>query len=81
MRRWKRIGEQPLAKLKKRTVFNAHAPKAETAMDKTTRVVREMVNEEAEQRQIKNARLRKTRLERDANTTSEACPSKSVKKR
>ncbi|WP_281972780.1 hypothetical protein [Ruegeria faecimaris] len=70
-----------MAKLTKKTVFNAHVPKAETPMDKTTRIVREMVNEEAEQRQIKNARLRKTRLERDANTLSEACPPKPVKKR
>ncbi|RBW60433.1 hypothetical protein [Ruegeria sp. A3M17] len=70
-----------MAKLKKATVFNAHVPKAETPMEKTTRVVREMVNEEAEQRQIKNARLRKTRLERDANTPSDACSPKPVKKR
>jgi len=37
-------------------------------MDKTTRIVREMVEEEAEQRQVKIDRLRKARLEREANT-------------
>ncbi|WP_085824938.1 hypothetical protein [Ruegeria meonggei] len=70
-----------MAKPKKATVFNVHVPKAETPMEKTTRVVREMVNEEAEQRQIKNARLRKTRLERDAKAPSEASPPKPAKKR
>ncbi|GAA6191176.1 hypothetical protein NBRC116597_10950 [Phaeobacter sp. NW0010-22] len=70
-----------MAKLTKSNVFNAHVPKAETAMDKTSRVVREMVTEEAEQRQLKNARLRKTRLERDAKTPSKSCPPKSPQKR
>ena len=40
--------------------------KPETAMDKTTRVVRQMVDEEAEQRQAKISRLRNARLEREA---------------
>ena len=35
-------------------------------MDKTTRIVRKMVEEEAEQRQANYDRLRKARLERDA---------------
>ncbi|WP_377192916.1 hypothetical protein [Ruegeria meonggei] len=70
-----------MAKRTKTALFKAQIPNAETPMDKTSRVVREMVNEEAEQRQIKNARLRKTRLERDAPTPSEACPPKPVKKR
>lgn len=42
--------------------------KPETAMDKTTRVVRQIVDEEREQRDAKNSRLRNARLERDANT-------------
>ncbi|MFG5380464.1 hypothetical protein [Yoonia sp. R2-816] len=37
-------------------------------MDKTTRVVRKMADEEAEQRQVKMDRLRNARLEREANT-------------
>ncbi len=39
-------------------------------MDKTTRIVRKMVQEEAELRQAKNEHLRKSRLEREANTPS-----------
>jgi hypothetical protein len=57
-----------MAKLTKTSVFKAGSPKAETAMDKTTRIVRQMVEEEAEKRQARNARLRKARLEREANT-------------
>jgi len=40
-------------------------------MEKTTRVVRQMVDEEAEQRHAKNSRLRTARLEREAHTPSE----------
>lgn len=57
-----------MAKLKKTSLFKTEAPKAETQMDKTTRIVRKMVEEEAEQRQAKNDRLRNARLEREANT-------------
>ena len=45
--------------------------KPETAMEMTTRVVRQMVDEEAEQRLAKNSRLRTARLEREANTPPE----------
>ncbi len=37
-------------------------------MDKTTRIARKMVEEEADQRQAKNDRLRTARLEREAKT-------------
>ncbi|MBW4709835.1 hypothetical protein KX928_18785 [Roseobacter sp. YSTF-M11] len=57
-----------MAKPTKTSVFKAQSPNAETPLDKTTRVVRKMVEEEAEQRQAKNDRLRKARLEREANT-------------
>ncbi|MEM7748376.1 MAG: hypothetical protein AAF346_09015 [Pseudomonadota bacterium] len=57
-----------MAKLTKTGVFKAQVPNAETPLDKTTRVVRKMVEEEAEQRQAKNNRLRNARLEREANT-------------
>lgn len=68
-------GNDHLAKLTKTSVFKAQGSrlkaqgsKAETPLDKTTRIVRKMVAEEAEQRQAKNDRLRNARLEREANT-------------
>ncbi|MDO6726555.1 MAG: hypothetical protein ACRBBO_01885 [Cognatishimia sp.] len=57
-----------MAKLTKTSVFKAQVPKAETPMDKTTRIVRKMVEEEAQKQQAKNDRLRIARLEREANT-------------
>lgn len=60
-----------MAKLTKKNVFKAYDSKPETAMDKTTRVVRQMVDEKAEQRQAKITRLRNTRLEREASMASE----------
>ncbi|PJI85936.1 hypothetical protein BC777_2285 [Yoonia maricola] len=57
-----------MAKLTKTSVFKAQGPKVETPMDKTTRIVRKMVEEEAEQRQAKKDRLRNARLERESNT-------------
>lgn len=39
----------------------------ETPMDKTSRVARKMIDDEAEQRQFKLERLRNARLEREAN--------------
>ena len=77
-----------MAKLTKTSVFKAHVPKAETQMDKTSRIVRKMADDEAEQRQVKVDRLRKTRLEREANThmepiadARETKPTKTVTKR
>ncbi|WP_299508549.1 hypothetical protein [uncultured Roseobacter sp.] len=71
----------------KTTLFKALDPQPETAMDKTTRVVREIIDEEAQQRQVKIARLRTARLEREANTPTDAASatkktraSKAVKK-
>lgn len=55
-------------------VFKTRDTKPETAMDKTTRVARQMLDEEAEQRLAKITRLRKTRLEREANTPSGSTP-------
>ncbi|MBI1495456.1 hypothetical protein [Halocynthiibacter styelae] len=57
-----------MVKLTKKNVFKAYDAKPETPMDKTTRIVRTMVDEEAEERQAKITRLRKARLEREANT-------------
>lgn len=70
-----------MTKLTKNTLFNVYDSKPETPMDKTTRVVRQMVDEEAEQRQAKNSRLRNARLEREANTPPEIKASAASKSR
>jgi hypothetical protein len=57
-----------MAKLTKDSVFKDVPTRPETALDKTTRIVREITEGEAEKRQIKMARLRSARLEREANT-------------
>lgn len=61
-----------MAKLKKPSLPTAQGVKAETPMEKTTRVVRKMVEDEAEQRQAKINRLRTARLEREANTPAKS---------
>ncbi|APG49322.1 MULTISPECIES: hypothetical protein [Phaeobacter] len=70
-----------MTKLSKNNLFKVYESKPETAMDKTTRVVRQMVDEEAEQRQAKNSRLRNARLEREANTPPEIKASAASKSR
>ncbi len=60
-----------MAKLTKTSVFKSYDAKPETTLDKTTRVVRKMVDEDAEKRQAKITRLRNARLEREANTPRE----------
>ncbi|GFE67308.1 hypothetical protein [Litoreibacter roseus] len=57
-----------MAKLTKLSVFKAQNPTVETPLDKTTRIVRKMAEEETEQRQAKNNRLRTARLEREGGT-------------
>ena len=57
-----------MPKLTKNTAFKDYVPKPETPMDKTTRIVRRLIDEETEQRQVKIARLRNARLEREAMT-------------
>lgn len=59
-----------MAKRTKKNVFEAHYSKPESPMEKTTRIVRKMVNEDAEKRQAKISRLRNARLEREASTPS-----------
>ena len=56
----------------KTTLFKPPAPRAETLMDKTTRVVREIQKEETAKSDTKTTRLRKARLEREANAAVEA---------
>lgn len=57
-----------MAKLTKTSVFKEQPTRPETTMDKTTRVVRKIVDDEAEERLAKLTRLRNARLEREANT-------------
>ena len=61
-----------MAKITKDTLFTAGKPRAESLIDRTTRAAREIVEDEAEQRELKTARLRKARLEREANTPDDA---------
>ena len=51
-------------------------PRPETPMEKTTREVKERLNAETEKRQLKVARLRKARLEREAHASGDALASK-----
>lgn len=57
-----------MPKPSKDSLLKSFKPIAETTMDKTTRIVREITDGQAEERQVKMARLRKARLERDAKT-------------
>ena len=59
-----------MTKLTKTALFDTSKPRKETLMDKTTRVVREILDEETAQRQIRTLRLRKARLEREARADS-----------
>jgi hypothetical protein len=61
-----------MTKLNKTTVFKESFLNRETQMDKTSRIVRKMIDDEAEQRQVKLDRLRNARLEREANTPTKA---------
>jgi hypothetical protein len=66
-----------MANLAKTTLFtSAEAPK-ETALDKTTRIVRRMNDEDAEKRHLKAARLRSDRFKKEADEAIEtaAAPS------
>lgn len=60
-----------MVKLTKTTAFKPYNSKPEMQIDKTTRIARKMIEDDAEQRQIKNDRLRNARLEREAHTPSE----------
>ncbi|CUH65507.1 hypothetical protein TG4357_01903 [Thalassovita gelatinovora] len=61
-----------MAKITKDTLFKAEKPRAETLIDKTTRAAWEILDDEAEKRETKTARLRKARLEREASTVTKA---------
>ncbi|MCF2906182.1 hypothetical protein L0666_14395 [Octadecabacter sp. CECT 8868] len=61
-----------MTKRTKTTVLKESFLDRETPMDRTSRVVRKMIDDEAEQRQLKLDRLRNARLEREANTPTKA---------
>ncbi|MDQ2091745.1 hypothetical protein [Marimonas arenosa] len=61
-----------MAKLTKDMLFKADKPRAETLIDRTTRAARQILKDEAEQRELKTARLRKARLAKEADTPSTA---------
>lgn len=70
-----------MARQGKTSLFNTPSSRAETPMDKTTRAVRHILDDEAEKRSIKTSRLRKARLEREAATPAvDATTSKSARK-
>jgi hypothetical protein len=60
-----------MTELFKINLLKVSKPRAETLMEKTTRAVTEILDEETEKRKVKTDRLRKARLEREANTPSE----------
>lgn len=55
-----------MANLAKTTVFTSDTSPKETPLDKTTRIVRRITEDEAEVRHQKTARLRKARFESEA---------------
>lgn len=52
-----------MTKIVKKTVITTAAPEKETLLDKTTRIVRQITDDEADVRHVKTARLRKARFE------------------
>jgi hypothetical protein len=57
-----------MANLAKTTVFTSNGSQKETPLDKTTRIVRRITEDEADIRHQKTARLRKARFESEADT-------------
>lgn len=57
-----------MANLAKTTVFTSTNTQKETPLDKTTRIVRRINDDETEARHQKTARLRKARFESEAGT-------------
>ncbi|MFT5968716.1 MAG: hypothetical protein ACI9ND_002640 [Yoonia sp.] len=55
-----------MANLAKTTEFTINGPKKETPLEKTTRIVRKINDEDAEIRNDKMAQLRKDRFESEA---------------
>ncbi len=70
-----------MTKLAKTTVFTTTGAKKETPLDKTTRIVRRITDDEAEIRHVKTTRLRNARLDSEAGTSVEAITAKSSRAR
>lgn len=73
-----------MANLAKTALFTSVEAPKETALDKTTRIVRLMNDEDAEKRHLKSARLRSDRLKKEAGEpveTSADTPSGTGKRR
>lgn len=58
-----------MAKLTKNKISNADNLRAETAIDRSTRISRQILEDEAELLELKTARLRKARLEKEAGSS------------
>jgi hypothetical protein len=54
-----------MAKLTKTLVLTASKPSKETVLEKTSRAVKAITEEERQEREVKTARLRKDRLEKE----------------
>lgn len=61
-----------MAKLAKTIVLTPIGAKKETPLDKTTRIMRRIADDEAEIRDVKTTRLRNARLESEAGSPVEA---------
>jgi len=72
-----------IAKLTKSSHFTTAQPRAETTLEKTSRAVKEITEEETDKRQEKIARLRKARHESEAENATRTNDAKplTVKKR
>lgn len=67
-----------MAKLALKTLFTSDEIQKETALDKTTRIVRRMNNDDAEKRHLKVARLRSARFQKEAGESAEASVTESA---
>src|SRR6056297_1421480 len=72
-------GETKMAKLTKATLFKPAKSGPESVMDKTSRVVREIQDEETNAREARTSRLRKARLERENGKPSAKSPKSRAK--
>jgi hypothetical protein len=61
-----------MANLAKTTAFMSPSAPKETPLDKTTRIMRRIADDEAEIRDVKTTRLRNARLESEAGSPVEA---------
>ncbi len=68
-----------MAKLTKATLFKPAKSGPESVMDKTSRVVREIQDEETNAREARTSRLRKARLERENGKPSAKSPKSRAK--